>query len=258
MPERNNATNNLLRLNKALALAGVASRRASDELIRQGRVKVNGAPVTELGTRINPETDIVEVNGRKIQIPLPEKTEHAYIMLYKPRGVVTTVKDPQGRKTVLDLVPEDARTDRLFPVGRLDYHSEGLIILTTDGELTYRLTHPKWNHPKTYHVLVRGDISEDKLNIMRRGMTLRGGVRLAPVKVKVIERPNPKKALLEMVLIQGINRQIRRMCLDLRLTVESLKRVRQGPVELGGLKPEQWRPLKAGEIARLRQSVDLA
>ena len=260
-----------MRLNKALAAAGVCSRRGGDELIKAGAVRVNGLPVESAGMSIDPAADVVEVHGKRIHVPVPEEREHRYILLHKPPEVMTTLRDPQGRTTVLDILgamavtgtlggtfAPTAKDDRLFPVGRLDFYSEGLLLLTTDGELTHRLTHPSFHLPKRYEVRVRGRVTEDKLETMRRGMRLSDGEALAPVQARILGvDQGTRSTTLEMVLIQGVNRQIRRMCKDLQLTVLSLKRVSQGDVELGGLKRGQWRDLKPAEVRALRQAVGL-
>ena len=240
-----------LRLNKAIAYSGLASRRGADEMILQGRVTINGAVVREPGTRVNP-ADTVTVDGTAL--PSQAGQEHAYILLHKPVQVVSTASDPQGRKTVLDLLPPEYAGKRLYPVGRLDYFSEGLLLLTNDGELTLRLTHPRFHQPKTYHVRLQQKPSATALEAMRAGMTLAEGEQLAPVEVKLL---NGSGIMLEMTLNQGVNRQIRRMCRDLGLTILRLVRVASGPLQLGDLAPGAVRRLHAREIAALKQSVGL-
>lgn len=244
-----------LRLNKALASAGICSRRKADELISAGAVTVNGRVVTELGTRIDPARDKVTVDGREISLrPETAEQSHTYILLHKPVQVVSTASDPEGRTTVLDLLPEPLRRKRLYPVGRLDYFSEGLLLLTDDGELTNRLTHPRYHLPKIYEVTVREFPAEALMARMRRGMTLKEGERLAPVEVEI--HPDAPHTLV-LTLHQGINRQIRRMCRDLGLTILSLRRVSVGPVQLGNLGKGECRPLQAKELAALRRAVNL-
>ena len=245
----------LLRLNRAIAMAGICSRRKADELIQAGRVAVNGEIVAEPGRRIDPRSDRVMVNGDPIAVPLPD-AGHAYYLLHKPIETVTTASDPQGRTTVLDLLPQDIREKRPVPVGRLDYFSEGLLVLTTDGDLTHRMTHPSHHMDKVYEVKVRGDLGKRELNVMRSGMRLKEGEKLAPVQAEVLWAKG-KSSLLRLVLGQGVNRQIRRMCRDLDLTVLKLKRVSQGPLSLGDLPPGKWRPLSKAEIRKLRRAVDL-
>lgn len=248
-----------MRLNKALAMAGVCSRRRADELVFAGNVAVNGITASSPGMQVNPGEDIITVYGRPVAF-LPqgqESIKHSYYLLHKPVEVVTTANDPQGRRTVFDILPEAIRKRRIFPVGRLDYFSEGLLLLTSDGDLTYRLTHPKYHLPKVYEILVRGEVTQSKLEIMRMGMTLSEGEKLAPVGLKVLSRKALGKTLLEMTLVQGINRQIRRMCRDLELTVLKLKRTQEGPLTLGDLPVGQVRALTPAEIKALLKAVGL-
>jgi 23S rRNA pseudouridine2605 synthase len=247
-----------LRLNKVLAQAGLCSRRAADDLILHGKVTVNGVVVQTPGVRIDPLLDHVHVHGREVPLAASPPADHLYLALHKPPGVVTTARDPQGRKTVLELLPEDLRRQRPFPVGRLDLMSEGLILLTNDGELTLRMTHPRWEHPKIYHVRVRGRVTEDKLLTMGRGMRLAEGDQLAPVEVRVLAPPSPSGTELEMVLRQGVNRQIRRMCRDLRLHILRLRRMALGPIHLGDLPCGAWKHLSANEVRKLRHSLGLS
>jgi 23S rRNA pseudouridine2605 synthase len=247
-----NANDKLLRLNKAIAHSGLASRRAADDMITDGRVMVNGETVTEPGSRIDPARDVVTVDGS----PLACSGENVktYVMLHKPMQIVSTAKDPQGRTTVIDLLPPALAKKRLYPVGRLDFFSEGLLLLTDDGEMTLHLTHPRYHLSKIYHVMVREKPSDSMLETMRRGMTLAEGEKLAPVKVCVLER---RGNVLEMTLNQGVNRQIRRMCRDLGLTILRLVRVSSGPVSLGDLPSGKARELTAGEIAALKKAVKM-
>lgn len=244
-----------VRLNKFLAEAGIASRRGADALIQAGRVTVNGAVQREPGTRVAPGRDQVAFDGSPVACA--QGAAAVYVMLHKPVHTVTTVRDPQGRKTVLDLLPEDLRAQRLFPVGRLDYMSEGLLLLTNDGEVTLRLTHPSHEHPKRYEVLVREAVPETSLQAMRTGMRLREGERLAPVDVQASTERNGA-TMLRMTLRQGVNRQIRRMCRDLGLTILRLRRTDLGPLKLGGLASGKWRHLSAGEILQLKASLGMA
>lgn len=243
-----------IRLNKALAAAGLCSRRKADDIIRAGHVSVNGQVVTELGVRVNPGKDIVTVHGQPLLYPQAGKHAHTYVALHKPIQVVSTVRDPEGRPTVLDLLPEDLRARRLYPVGRLDYFSEGLLLLTDDGELTNRLTHPRRHVPKVYEVTVREVPGQEALARMRRGMRLKEGEKLAPVDVTLLPGP---PCLLRLTLYQGINRQIRRMCRDLRLTILSLRRVQIGPLHLGDLPKGQCRQLQQLEINALQKAVGM-
>lgn len=245
----------ILRLNKALADAGVCSRRKADELVKQGAVCVNGRVVSEPGLRVRPATDRISVHGSMISAPV---TARIWLLLHKPVRTVSTAHDPQGRQTVLDILPAQWKDKRLFPVGRLDYFSEGLILLTNDGELAHKLLHPRNHVPKTYHVLLRDPPAETALRRMRAGMRLAEGELLAPVRARML--PSSARPphfphygmLLEMVLIQGVNRQIRRMCRDLRLVVLRLARIGQGPLRLDNLPPGAARELTHEEIAQLR------
>lgn len=247
-------TQDAVRLNKYLAMHKVASRRGADEIIAAGRVRINGQAVDSPGVKVDPKKDTVEVDGRPIR-PAHE-AQNVTVLLHKPVQTVTTVRDPQGRPTVLDLLPKSLRAERLFPVGRLDYFSEGLLLLTTDGELCHRLTHPRHHLPKVYEVLVRGEVPENTLASMRGGMRLAEGEKLAPMKATA--RKQGKNTLIVLTLIQGLNRQIRRACRDLGLTVLRLARVRQGPISLGDLAPGAWRELTSREVDALRRAVDLA
>jgi 23S rRNA pseudouridine2605 synthase len=244
-----------LRLNKALASAGVCSRRKADEFIRAGAVIVNGLVITELGTRISPGGDTVLVDNQQIfPCRKAEEQSHHYILLHKPVHVVSTVRDPEGRTTILELLPESLRQKRLFPVGRLDYFSEGLILLTNDGELTNRLIHPRYHLPKIYEIKVREHPDKLLLERMRQGITLQEGDKLAPMKVKLLHKV-PHTLLV--TLYQGVNRQIRRMCRDLGLTILSLRRIQMGPLCLGRLNKGACRPLQLHELADLKRSVGL-
>lgn len=235
-----------VRLNKTIAQAGYCSRRKADELIFSGRVLVNGQ-VEQNPARHVLRDDAVLVDGRA----LPAAQEFCYLMLHKPVQTVCTVSDPQGRPTVMEYLPPALRDLRLYPVGRLDYFSEGLLLLTNDGELAQRLTHPRHHQPKLYDVLVRGSVNAAALAAMRRGMRLAEGEDLLPVEVEKKET-QAGDSLLRMVLRQGVNRQIRRMCRDLGLTILRLRRVGQGPLTLGDLKPGSARKLTDSEVAALK------
>ena len=242
---------NEIRLNKALAQAGVCSRRKADELMIQGRVKVNGLIAADLGLKVDPTTDTIQVDGKPVTFAATETP--VYLMLHKPSQVVSTVSDPQNRPTVLSILPQEFQQYRLYPVGRLDFFSEGLLVLTNDGELTHRMTHPRYHLDKEYEVSLREPPQEKSLAVMREGMTLAEGDKLAPVDVQV--ENNGKR--MRMVLRQGINRQIRRMCRDLGLTILRLKRVRTGPIYLGDLPHGKCRALFPAEVARLRKALGL-
>ena len=243
----------MMRINKFLAEAGVCSRRGADALVLSGAVLINGL-AAEIGAQVDEAKDRVEVNGVLVA---PKKSQPCCLMLNKPVRVLSTARDPEGRQTVLDLVPEPLRMGRrLYPVGRLDYFSEGLILLTDDGALTQRLVHPRHHVAKTYRVLVRGRVTDAALKAMRGGMTLAEGERLAPVDVKVLSGRDGKTQL-EMTLRQGVNRQIRRMMRDLGLTVLRLIRVAEGPLALGSLPVGGVRPLSQGELSALRRELGL-
>ncbi|WP_075353829.1 pseudouridine synthase [Desulfovibrio sp. DV] len=245
-----------MRINKALAAAGVCSRRHADELVAAGRVTVNGTIVTEQGLKIDPARDSLAVDGVPVVLAAADAAPLT-VMHHKKAGVVTTANDPDGRPTVFDQLPEPWRGRRLFSVGRLDYYSEGLLLLTTDGELAFRLAHPRWHVTKRYQVAVRGRVTPQSLDVMRNGMRLAEGELLAPVRTELVGRPSDDRFVLEMELTQGINRQIRRMCRDLGLTVLTLVRIAQGPLILGDLPPGQYRLLTPNETDALYQSVEL-
>ncbi len=242
-----------LRLNKAIAGAGLCSRREAERLVLEGRVSVNGVVTRELGLKLT-GADTLEVDGKRVDFQGGQNRECSYVMLHKPIHVVSTSYDPEGRKTVLDFIPAELAGRRLYPVGRLDYFSEGLILLTDDGELAQRLTHPRHHLPKRYEVLLREAPGADQLAIMRKGMTLAEGEKLAPVEV-FADKNYPTR--LEMVLHQGVNRQIRRMFRDFGITILRLRRIAQGPLELGALPLGKARVLEKAEVAALRKAVGL-
>lgn len=227
----------------------MASRRAAEEMIRQGRVVVNGRVVTELGARVDPLKDKILVDRRSIS-PVVQKI---HLLFYKPRECVTTAKDPQGRKTVMDYIA-DLKV-RLFPVGRLDYDAEGLIILTNDGDLAHRLQHPRFGVGKTYRVKVKGHPSERALAQLRDGVQLEEGTT-APADVSIVSLLE-KAAWLEIVLHQGWNRQIKRMCEAVGHPVLKIKRTEYGPLKLGRLIPGTYRMLKSHEVEELYRLVQL-
>ena len=244
---------NVIRINKYLAGRGVAARRKVDKLIEEGKISVNGKTAV-LGQKIDVMKDVVLMDGRLITggtEKLHDGTEgHTYIILNKPRGVVSSALDTHGRKTVVDLVNAGKR---LYPVGRLDVESEGLILLTNDGELTHHLMHPKFHVAKTYVVKFLGKVSENKINVMRNGVTLREG-KTAPADVKVVKSAGNT---LEIVLFEGKNRQIRKMAEVLHLHILNLKRVAIGNVQLGGLEVSKWRNLTAEESGALKKAAGL-
>jgi 23S rRNA pseudouridine2605 synthase len=229
------------RLQKVLAQAGVASRRAADQLVQAGRVTVNGAVVSEPGSQVDPERDVLAVDGRQVAVA----PERAYYLVYKPIGYVSTAHDERGRPAVVDLV---ARDRRVYPVGRLDADSEGLVLLTDDGALAHRVTHPRYGVEKEYHVMVRGEPTRTALERLRAGVRLEEG-RTAPAEVRVLRR-EPGWTWLSVVLRQGWKRQVRRMLAAVGHPVERLIRVRIGGLEVGGLRPGEARPLTAAEAGR--------
>ncbi len=230
------------RLQKALARAGVASRRHAEELIAAGRVQVNGVPVTELGTQVDPARDAIAVDGQ----PVAPAARPVYLALHKPRGYVTTTQDPQGRPTVMDLAP---RIPGLFPVGRLDADTSGLLLLTTDGEWAQRLAHPRYGSEKEYLVDARGQIAPHTLATLRAPMEIGPGERTTGAEVEVVGRSRDRTRL-RIVLHEGRNRQIRRMLDQVGHPVLSLHRVRVGNVELGDLAAGKWRYLMGAEVCR--------
>lgn len=234
---------NTERLQKILAHAGVASRRRSEKLIEQGRVSVNSQTVTTLGAKADPARDDIRVDGRRIQA----KVDHLYVMVNKPRGVLSTMEDARGRKSLSDVVEV---ATRVYPVGRLDAASEGLILLTDDGELANLLTHPRYQHEKDYRVLVNGRPSQKTLEAWRRGVMWDGKLT-APAQVEVI-RYEKNGTLLRVVLREGRKRQIREVASLLGHPAQGLLRVRLGPLKLGGLETGQWRYLTAQEVRELK------
>ncbi len=224
------------RLQKWIAARGVASRRAVETMIREGRVQVNGAPAS-LGMCVGPG-DEVRIDGRPVQ----ERPPLRYLMLHKPRGYVTTLSDERGRPTVAQLVAGCG--ERVYPVGRLDYDSEGLLLLTNDGALTQRLTHPAHEVDKVYELRVK-DYTDAGLARLREPMTL-DGHRLRPAQVQLLE-VGDGRARLRMTIHEGRNRQVRRMCQQAGMTVLRLRRVAEGPLQLGALPPGKWRELTAAE-----------
>lgn len=233
---------NKIRLQKHLSECGIASRRKAEELIAAGKVKINGH-IAEIGSKVDPKRDKVTVRGRAV-VPVNEKV---YIMLNKPRGFVTTMSDELGRKTVSDLVADAG--NRIFPVGRLDRDSEGLLIMTNDGDFANKLTHPSSHVNKTYRVTVKGAAEEEQLLKMKEGILLDGRKTL-PCDCFVAER-KPDRTVLIFILNEGRNRQIRRMCEAVGLEVLRLKRTEIAGVKLGMLPQGKWRPLNEREMRRL-------
>ncbi len=235
----------MLRLQKYLADCGVASRRASEELIKAGRVKVNGEIVRQMGVIIDETVDEVLFDDKAVN-PVSRKI---YVMLNKPVGYVSTVSDEKGRPTVVDLVSDIQ--DRLFPVGRLDYDTEGLILLTNDGELTYKITHPKNDISKTYVAEVSGNISMETINILRKGVII-DGYKTQPAEVEVVGATQ-YGTKIEITIHEGKNRQIRKMFEALGCTVKRLKRTKEAGLVLGHLPVGKWRKLSESEINMLKK-----
>ncbi len=227
-----------MRLNKYLQAAGVASRRGADELIRSGRVRVNGEVVREPWREVDPAVDTVEVDGRKIVL----SAERHYFKLYKPRGVVSTLRDPHAKRTLAEFIPEGLR---LVPAGRLDKESEGLVILTDDGDLVFRLTHPSFEVAKRYRVVLDRSVEKRDLEELARGIELEDG----PFVPDEVKRLGPRE--VELVIHEGRKREIRRAFRALGYEVVRLIRTAMGPVELGDLRPGELRPLSPGELRAL-------
>jgi pseudouridine synthase len=237
------------RLQKVLAHAGVASRRAAERLIAEGRVSVNGTVVAELGTKVDPVRDAIKVDGKRVGAAPSGRT---YLVLHKPRGVVTTLSDPEGRPTVKDFLR--GVKARVYPVGRLDYHSEGLLILTDDGALARDLMHPSRGVEKTYLAKVKGQPEPDVLSRLCRGIPL-DGRRTGPARVRVVRRGD--NAWLEITIGEGRNRQVRRMFQAVGHPVQRLRRVAYGGVLLGRLPVGHLRPLHEAEVEQLARAAGM-
>jgi len=232
-----------VRLQKLLAQAGVASRRGAEALILQGKISVNGKVITEMGCRADPETDVIEVDG----VPIEQEEilgKRVTILMNKPRGVMCTANDPEGRETIFDILDEDL--PRLFSVGRLDYNTEGAILLTNDGTMANRLTHPRFHVAKTYHVKIQGKLSHDSIKALRTGVVIEGK-RTLPADVTELGSLE-KNIWYEVVLIEGRNRQIHKMMEAVGARVSRLKRVQFGNLTLDGVKVGSWRPLSGREL----------
>jgi len=241
-----------LRLQKYMALAGIASRRAAEDLIMSGKVKVNNIVVTTLGTKIDPGKDQVTVNGR----PVLYREKKVYLLLNKPRGYITSVKDPQERPTVMKLIPDIQ--ERLYPVGRLDVDTEGLLLMTNDGQAAYRITHPRYEVAKKYLVKTRGIPSQEKLKRLESGILLSEG-KTAPARIRILERDKANRwARLEVQIHEGKKRQIRRMFELIGHPVSWLKRTQLLFFTLEGLKPGHYRLLTPEEVIRLKRELGLS
>lgn len=240
----------LVRLNRYLSMCGITSRRKAEELLLQGRVKVNGLVVKELGWRVDPEKDLVEVDGREVR-----PVAYRYVAFYKPCCYLSTLgTSPDGKKTIKELLKDIPQ--RLYPAGRLDYNAEGLLLLTNDGELAHRVMHPRHKLPKTYLVWVRGKVQGETLRLMTRGATLEDGFT-KPDRVKLVKHQKDK-SLLEVVFHEGRKHIVKRFISHFGHRVLKLKRVAIGPVELGDLRPGQWRDLSGQELKDLRRALGLS
>lgn len=240
-----------IRIQKIIADSGYCSRRKAEEFIEQGLVKLNGRPV-KLGDKADPRNDLITVNGEKIKA---EGITLRYIKLYKPRGYVTTMSDEQGRKTVTDLLTDVE--ERVYPVGRLDRNSEGLLLLTNDGAFANDIMHPRKHVPKTYRVTVNEKVDETTINKLMMGVEIEPNVMTAPCVVTVIAEEEGR-TVLEFVIKEGKNRQIRRMCEAVNLTVKRLRRTNIGGVKLGMLKPGEYADLTKTEMKSLRMSMGMS
>ncbi len=238
-----------MRLQKYLALAGVASRRASEELIKKGQVKVNNLVVTTLGTKINPEMDDIRVDDK----PILYKEKKVYLLLNKPRGYITSVNDPQNRPTVMDLI--SGIRERLYPVGRLDFDTEGLLLLTNDGQVAYRVTHPKYKVDKKYLVKTAGIPSPEKIQRLKKGVLLSEG-KTSPARVRILEVDSSNRwARVEIIIHEGRKRQVRRMFESVGHPVIRLKRTQLSFLTLEGLVTGQYRHLTLEEIRFLKKEL---
>lgn len=242
-----------IRLQKVLAQAGVCSRRGGEALISAGRVQVNDRVVTELGTRVDPARDRIAVDGREVQVADP-----VYIVLHKPDGVVSSGepdRDPRGRATVVSLVK--GIRERIFPVGRLDYHTRGVLLLTNDGELSGRLTHPRYEVEKTYHVKLQGKLDDATLEALLSGVTLEDGTQTKPARELVVVRETATNTWVQITITQGLNRQLRRMGEAVGHPVLKLIRVSFADITNDDLDEGDWRRCTEAEVARLRRLVKL-
>ncbi len=237
----------VMRLQKFIAHSGYSSRRAAEDFIQRGQVTVNGQVVTQLGTKIDPEKDSVSVNG----VLLKHKEKKTYLMVHKPKGYITSKDDPQGRKTVMDLIDVQ---ERVYPVGRLDYNSRGLLIMTNDGELANRLMHPRYQVPKTYFVHVNQKLSPDMIRKLKQGLHLEEGY----AKMKEVQAVEENREhILKVLLTEGKKRQIRRMLQVVGVKVLDLQRVQIGPIGLAGLPEKQYRKLSTDEVTALKKLVGI-
>ena len=235
-----------VRLQKIISQAGLASRRTAEKLMAEGRVTVNGSTVHEMGTKADPARDDIRIDGRRIK----SAERLRYILLYKPAGYVTTRSDPQRRRTVIDLL--HGVKEYVYPVGRLDYDTQGLLLLTNDGDLAARLTHPRHEVDRTYEAQVAGMPNEEAIDRLRRGIPL-DGRRTMPAEILLLNKGRrDQTGVLLITIREGRNRQVRRMLEAVGHPVQSLRRIRFGPLTLRGLKSGQWRELRADEVEKLK------
>ena len=240
-----------MRIHKLLSQLGIASLRASEELVRSGKVTVNGRRAV-IGQDVRPGRDVIHVGGERIEVP--KKAKKLYLALHKPRGYVTTLSDELGRRCVASLVEDVGQ--RVFPVGRLDRDSEGLLLMTNDGEFANFIMHPSHHISKTYRVTVRSGVTEDQIVRLSAGVTLDDGAQTQPAQVQV-EVNGPERTVLRITIYEGKNRQIRRMCEAVGLEVARLRRTSIGAVKLGMLAPGKWRELTPQEIGAIRNAVSV-
>jgi len=243
------------RLQKILSAAGIASRRAAEDYIVQGRVSVNGQTVTALGSKADPDTDDIRVDGRRIKTA----QRRLYILMYKPRGYITSRSDPQRRPTVIDLLTKGGVRDYVYPVGRLDYESEGLLLLTSDGDLAARLTHASHGIAREYQARVRGVPDRHAMERLAQGVVI-DGRKTAPAEIelqKVTEGSDGAQAILSIVIREGRNRQVRKMCEAIGHPVVRLRRVRIGPIADEHIRPGEFRELDVREVAALQRAAAL-
>lgn len=267
-----------VRLQKAMAEAGIGARRDCEEMITGGRVRVNGKVVTTLPCFVDPANDVVELDGEVVELPesatgstadaAKTARTHTYVLVNKPKGVITTTRDPEGRRNVLDLLPPAMRSDeRLYPVGRLDGDSTGLLLLTNDGDLAFQLTHPKFGVAKEYRVVCSGLASDEQLQALKRGMYLvtpgsdgtktskKASMESVRILKRFVDRSRGNRTLLSVTLREGQNREIRRLLARVGLKVRELERVAIGPLRASELKPGQFKLLGKKDVERLRSAV---
>lgn len=237
-----------IRIQKIIADSGVCSRRKAEELITKGKVKVNGH-IALIGQKLNPTVDLITIDGKTVEFE--KKKEHIYLVMNKPRGYLTSMSDDRGRRCVTELLPNTQ--NRVFPVGRLDLNSEGLLLFTSDGRFSNDMMHPSHEVSKTYRVTVRPDITDEQAAKLSEGVYI-DGRRTAPAEVRVITK-EPNRVVMELVIREGRNRQVRKMCEAVNLEVARLKRTAIGPIKLGMLKPGATRELTKEELKAIRTAI---